>query len=201
VVARLMSGRGADRYVLVGHSMGGKIASALAARQPRGLEALVLVAPSPLSPEPMEEADRDHLLASHGQPGAAEALLRKITRRPLGADAWIRAVDDNTTTSQAAWRWWLERGGPEDLAPLASSVRVRTLIVAAADDPVLPLHGHQALADRLAGPTRLSTVPDCGHLLPLEAPGETAALIAGFIQAASSPPGEAVTPQGDLHVL
>ncbi|MFC8450150.1 alpha/beta fold hydrolase [Kitasatospora sp. NPDC057223] len=38
------------RYVLVGHSMGGKIAQMLAARKPVGLAGVVLVAPAPASP-------------------------------------------------------------------------------------------------------------------------------------------------------
>ncbi len=36
-----------QRYVLVGHSMGGKVAQFLAAQRPIGLEKLVLVAPAP----------------------------------------------------------------------------------------------------------------------------------------------------------
>jgi pimeloyl-ACP methyl ester carboxylesterase len=37
-------------YVLVGHSMGGKIAQALAARRPAGLAGVVLIAPAPAGP-------------------------------------------------------------------------------------------------------------------------------------------------------
>jgi pimeloyl-ACP methyl ester carboxylesterase len=40
------------RFVLVGHAMGGKVAQVVAARRPKGLEGLVLVAPAP--PTPME---------------------------------------------------------------------------------------------------------------------------------------------------
>jgi pimeloyl-ACP methyl ester carboxylesterase len=38
------------RYVLIGHSMGGKVAQLMASRQPARLAGLVLVAPSPPSP-------------------------------------------------------------------------------------------------------------------------------------------------------
>src|SRR5690242_21079573 len=41
---------GLDRYILIGHSMGGKVAQFLASRRPSGLAGLVLVAPSPPSP-------------------------------------------------------------------------------------------------------------------------------------------------------
>jgi pimeloyl-ACP methyl ester carboxylesterase len=41
---------GLDRYILVGHSMGGKTAQFLASRRAKGLVGLVLVAPAPPSP-------------------------------------------------------------------------------------------------------------------------------------------------------
>lgn len=37
---------GLQRYILVGHSMGGKVAQLMASRRPAGLEGLVLIAPS-----------------------------------------------------------------------------------------------------------------------------------------------------------
>ena len=52
------------RYVLIGHSMGGKIALYYAAQKPSGLELLVLLAPSPPVPEPMDEAERRRLLTT-----------------------------------------------------------------------------------------------------------------------------------------
>jgi len=54
-----------ESYALVGHSMGGKLAVAVALARPLGLAGLVLVAPSPPSPEPMDEGERSRLLASH----------------------------------------------------------------------------------------------------------------------------------------
>ena len=41
-----------SRYVLVGHSMGGKLAQIVAKRQPDALVGLVLVAPAPPTPMP-----------------------------------------------------------------------------------------------------------------------------------------------------
>lgn len=59
-------------YLLVGHSMGGKIALNLAARQPAGLAGVVLLSPSPPGPEPMSETDRQAVLSTCGQAGEAE---------------------------------------------------------------------------------------------------------------------------------
>jgi pimeloyl-ACP methyl ester carboxylesterase len=49
---------GLRRYALVGHSMGGKIAQLLASWHPAGLEALILVAPSPPVPMAVPEEQR-----------------------------------------------------------------------------------------------------------------------------------------------
>src|SRR3954447_5433598 len=72
-----------DSYVLVGHSMGGKLALACAAMNPSGLAGLVLVAPSPPSPDPMDERERTRLLATHGDRASAERTVRAITRRDI----------------------------------------------------------------------------------------------------------------------
>jgi len=45
----------ASSYALMGHSMGGKTALAIAARRPVALRSLVLIAPSPPNPEPIAE--------------------------------------------------------------------------------------------------------------------------------------------------
>lgn len=49
------------KYVLIGHSMGGKIALSLASRKAFGLEKLILIAPSPATPEPMNIKERAQL--------------------------------------------------------------------------------------------------------------------------------------------
>src|SRR6185437_9235737 len=47
-----------ERYVLVGHSMSGKVAQLFASRRPLGLQGVVLVAPSPPSPMSVSAAQR-----------------------------------------------------------------------------------------------------------------------------------------------
>ena len=49
-VEAIVSGLNLSRYVLVGHSMGGKVAQIVAVRRPNALSGLVLVAPAPPAP-------------------------------------------------------------------------------------------------------------------------------------------------------
>jgi pimeloyl-ACP methyl ester carboxylesterase len=124
-LAKLLDGIGSERYVIVGHSMGGKIALAFAARRPAGLAGLVLLAPSPPTPEPMTHEDRAATLAGHGDRDAALATLAKITARALSATMAERTVDDMLRSSPEAWAAWLESGSREDIAAEVDGLRCR----------------------------------------------------------------------------
>lgn len=176
-VAALARALALDAYTLVGHSMGGKIALALAARRPAGLARVVLLAPSPPSPEPMDEGERVRLLASHGDRASAVRTTEQITARPLPAPVRARVVADNLRTAPAAWRAWLARGSREDITSSMGDVRAPVHVAAGGADPVIPAAVvEREVLGRLPG-ARLTVVPGCGHLLPLEAPEVVAALL------------------------
>lgn len=176
-VASLVRQFGLKRYVLVGHSLGGKIALAFAADQRAGLCGLLLVAPSPPTPEPMKEEERRRLLTSHGNRAAAQETNSKITVKPLAAPVLEELIEDNIRTAPAAWQAWLERESKRDIsAQLSITVPVR--VVLGARDPVISVDLlEQEVTGRIPGAT-LSVLPDTGHLLPLEAPAMLADWIA-----------------------
>jgi pimeloyl-ACP methyl ester carboxylesterase len=63
------------RYVLVGHSMGGRVAQFLASQRPPGLVGLVLVAPAPPTPQNIPEpAKQAQLHAYDSRENALQAL-------------------------------------------------------------------------------------------------------------------------------
>lgn len=164
-------------YVLIGHSMGGKIALSLAARQPSGLQSLVLLAPSPPTPEPIADDERARLLTTYGDRRAAEKTVRKITARPLAATIFERTVEDYLQSSESAWRAWLEGGSREDISAKMGRINVPVIIAAGGMDESLTEELlRREVVRRIAG-ARLTVLPEAGHLLPLEAPADTADLI------------------------
>lgn len=183
-----------ESYVLVGHSMGGKIALALAARRPANLRALVLLAPSPPTPEPIPEAERKRLLDTHGDRRAAEATFGKITAHALPAPVFERCVDDQLRCSPEAWRAWLEGGSREDISSDVARIDVPVLVVAGEmDDPLTADLLRHEVVWRIAG-ARLAVLPDVGHLLPLENPTTVADLIVDHcVSARPSDPPELLT--------
>ncbi len=178
-IAALIEEMNLENFWLIGHSMGGKIALALAARQPRGLGGLILLAPSPPTPEPMSEKARDTLLEGHGNEEKAREILCGLTAQPLPAAILQRAIEDNLCASPAAWQAWLESGSREDIAGQMTRVQVPVEVVAGEKDKDLGAEVmEREVVSRLSS-VQLHIVPECGHLLPLEEPAQIAALIRG----------------------
>ena len=169
-------------FVLIGHSMGGKIALEIASRQPKGLRSLVLLAPSTPTPEPIPDAERARMRAGWGQPDSARETIRGASDPPLEPEVFDRADEDGLRSSRAAWLAWLDAGSREDITPRMSRIQVPVSILAGECDGALgPQVLERELVARLAN-ARLEVAPGCGHLLPLEAPRVVADFITQSIK-------------------
>ncbi|GAB4021161.1 alpha/beta fold hydrolase [Spirosoma koreense] len=166
-------------FVLVGHSMGGKVALDLASRQPAGLRSVLLLAPSPPVPEPIPEADRQHMLDTHGQPAEARETLHKITEKPLSSATQKQIIADHLRTSDLAWKAWLTLGSREDISEQMASILVPVAIIAGTADRALPFTVQPKMTLPYLTSATLDTVQGAGHLLPWEVPD----VVADFIRA------------------
>ncbi len=166
-----------ENYVLIGHSMGGKIALALAARNPKNLQSLILLAPSPPTPEPIKEETRAKLLSSHGNARVANETVCKAAGGKLSGEVFERAINDNLRSSKAAWKWWLESGSREDLSAEIEKINVPVLVAAGENDEAMTPELLEREVVRRIESARLVIMPEVKHLPPLEAPAAVAKLI------------------------
>lgn len=179
-VLSVIQALGLQQYMLVGHSMGGKIAMAIAAQWPAGLTHLVLLAPPPPTPEPIQPADRAQLLTSQHDRAAAEKNICKGSAQSLPETVFRQAINDRLRTAPDAWRWWLEQGSRQDISDTLTPISVPCQVLVGALDTNMPASLIQAevMPHLLAGKLRI--VPGAGHLWPLEAPQEVAQAIENF---------------------
>ena len=164
---------GLDDYTLVGHSMGGKVALALAARRPAGLGSLILLAPSPPSAEPIDPRQRATMLAAWGSKSSLAHIVDAVTVRPLPVEIRATLLDDMLGVAHDAWDSWLRVGSREDNTLSMARISVPVLVLSGDGDTAIPTAVIEAkLLPRLANVT-LSVIAGAGHLLPLEAVKET----------------------------
>ena len=165
-------------FTLLGHSMGGKIALALAARQPAGLRRLVLLSPSPPAGEPMSDDERTAALACFGKAADAEKTFDIITCLPLSTAIRQAVVADNLRCSRPAWEAWLTSGSREDISAQLPGLAVPChLLVGAHDEAITPATQRAHTLPYLPAGTSCRVVAEAGHLLPLEAPALVAELL------------------------
>ena len=177
-VANFIAQNDVADYQLIGHSMGGKIALAHAVRRPLGLRRLVLLAPSPPTPEPISAADRAAAMLAFGQAAQAGKTFRTITQSLLPEPLHRLVTADNLRTTRASWDAWLQGGSREDISFLMPAVAVPCALLAGAQDRAITVatQRRETLPYLPAG-TSLHVVPGAGYLLPLEAPAAVAALV------------------------
>ncbi|GAA3703453.1 hypothetical protein GCM10022268_11420 [Sphingomonas cynarae] len=173
--------------VIVGHSMGGKIATLVAARAAAGEAGLsgvlgvVLVAASPPAPEPMDEDRRAGMIGwfADGRIARDEAatFVDANTAASLPDALRDRAIADVMRSNREAWLGWLERGSREDWRAAAGRITIPALIVAGAEDGDLGEDAQRRLNLPHYVTADLRVVPDAAHLIPYEQPDALAALI------------------------
>lgn len=174
---------GAAATIVVGHSMGGKIALAYAAKRPTGLRALLLLAPSPPTPEPIDDANRQASIEGWASYDFASQTLAKITADPLPEAIRDRAIADMLHSGRAAWDAWLEEGSREDISSDMQRIDIPVTILSGTGDTVISTALlHREVQGRI--PTsRIETIAGTGHLINMEAPRTVASAIRRMVSA------------------
>lgn len=180
----------AGELLLVGASMGGRIALEAARLAPQRVRGLALLGST-------ARADSDELRALRSQAvtlfeaGEGDDLLEANVWFVFHRSAW----DDTPLLDR--YRTMLRRAGvaqlvrqnrammaAADARAALAALRCPTLVVCGEGDGVTPPECSQEIAATIPG-ARLALLPDCGHMLTMEKPAQVNALLAGWLAAAA----------------
>ncbi|XUM21553.1 alpha/beta fold hydrolase [Bradyrhizobium oligotrophicum S58] len=169
------------RYVLIGHSMGGKVAQLIASRRPEGLVGLVLVAPAPPTPIALPSVAREMMAGAYDTAESVEATIDQVLAgRPLSPADRAQVVSDSLRGARQARKAWPTATSLEDISKVVGQIEVPTLVVSGDQDRVdTPETLRTELLPRIPQ-AKLHLLAGVGHLSPLEAPDALAGLIANF---------------------
>lgn len=188
VARELLEALGFERADVLGYSLGGGVAQELAKRSPEVVDRLILCGTSPgvgsLPPRnpmvPMVLATPYRYYAPGHYARVAPFVAGGVTARDpavLKRQMKARTASPPSWTGYAhqmyaAWGWsslpWLHR------------IPHRTLVVAGAEDPIMPVFNARLLAWRIPR-ARLEVLPGAGHLFLVDEPESAVPAIAGFL--------------------
>lgn len=166
-----------ERPVVVGHSLGGWIATAFGVFRPEVSRALVLVSalgvrPESSPPDLFIQDPRETVATLFADPAKAAPLAPA----KIDADFLVRRWQDQAAAARLMWK----RVYDPRLRRRLHHVRTPTLVVWGERDAYLPAsHGEKILAKELPN-ARFTSIPGAGHSVPLEAPEALAHAIVSF---------------------
>ncbi|NWD75878.1 alpha/beta fold hydrolase [Pseudomonas gingeri] len=170
-------------YVLIGHSMGGKIAQLFASRRPAGLIGLVLVAPSPPGPLRLPaEVQAAMETAYESRESVAMAIEHMLTAKPLSLKHHEQVIEDSLRGAPQAKAAWPCSTSREDITAEVAAIEVPTLVIAGERDRVDPVEVLRVEVLSRIPQATLYELAGTGHLSPLESADEVAGAIQRFVE-------------------
>lgn len=195
VVDQLTRNLKADRFVIVGNSMGGGVAWAYALAHPERLNGLVLVDAAGWPREDRGKEKPPVVFKLLGNP-AGRAFLRNINPRPLAAKGLRSAYVDEKLVTPALVDRYVElalapghrailtsgRDGPQRRIDKAvfGTIKTPTLVMHGEADTLIDVAAGRGLASAIPG-AKLITYPGVGHVPMEQIPDPSAKDLRAFL--------------------
>ncbi len=187
-MARNVLAEAPERFALAGFSLGGYVAVEIARIAPERVDRLALLDTSISADTPERATARSALNKAARAPGKFHGFGDRLLKTYL-ADSHL---EDEAIISRI--RGMTERLGPDvfvrqnsvvrkDGAGVLRALRCPILVLAGESDAITPFRDHEAMAVIARG--RLVSIPDAGHMTPIENPAAVSAALREWLD-----PGE-----------
>jgi pimeloyl-ACP methyl ester carboxylesterase len=187
-VSAFSAAAGLDRPIVVGHSLGGAVAIAMAARSPSAWRGLVLVDSAPPTGLATPESRHPAIEAMRASRAALEAGLRAVApalgrgpgARPAEDEAFFQAlVDDARLMAAPAWIGNAVALGRMDCSARCSGFRGPVLVLRGAEDLLVTDAMARETASAFPG-SRLELLEGVGHSVMAEDPARFVRILSAF---------------------
>lgn len=145
-----------EKVILIGHSNGGRISLAFAAKYPEKVERLILEDSAGIPPRGLRALKRDafKIIAKLGGAITKSKFLRKILHKIAGESDYQKATPEMRRT--------IVNLGSVDFVPIFEKIKAPTLIVWGERDTTTPLADGKLMHEKIRG-SRMSIVVGARH--------------------------------------
>lgn len=169
--------------LVIGHSLGGYVALAMAELAPAAMDGLVLFHSTPFPDTKDRKANRDKAIAfvaEHGVAAFTKTLIPNLFfKKELPAVEWAKEIAAATPKTTVLAYLAAMRDRP-DRSAIFGDFSGKKAILAGKNDGVVPIESLRKLAKRHPN-SGLSELEDVGHMGMFEAPETTAQIVQGLI--------------------
>lgn len=176
-----------EKFLLAGHSMGGYVALEVMRQAPQRVTALALLNTNarPDTPEATENRRRLMALADRDFEAVSTTLLPRLMNKEHLEDPLLTGTIGQMALAVGKDSFKRQEEaiiGRIDSRPHLKDIRCPTLVIAAAEDQLMPVAVLQEMADAIPG-ARLEVVEDSGHMTTLEHPERVVELLRDWARA------------------
>jgi pimeloyl-ACP methyl ester carboxylesterase len=173
---------GANRFSLIGHSMGASVMQWVYAEAPDRVRALVGISPVPASGVPFDE-DTWGLFASAAENAASRKKIIDFTTGNRHPDEWLDVLVAHSLehSDKEAFAAYLHAWARTDFHERIVDSAVPIKVIVGRHDPALGEQTMLATFARWYPKLELEVLPDAGHYAPDEAPVTLATSIEAYL--------------------